>query len=211
MTAMNGKRNFKISPIPIIVFALLMYLIGGYASLRDQPEKNKTHLFMSNSAGDVVMLHQSHASGSLYCADCHHDLLSADQRTPCAECHGDDVEEADYEHSDLTEIESHSCTLCHLFDETVEPANCAVCHPDETAESVEKGGCQVCHDDPDITPDLFTHDEYLEIEDHSCAGCHQPVLLTDVYHQHCNGCHLREDTPRFANAAGARCEICHLK
>jgi hypothetical protein len=48
---------------------------------------------------------------------------------------------------------------------------CEVCHH-ELVLSDDRTECSECHDD-DYDQDLLTHDEMLEIEDHTCNYCHQ--------------------------------------
>jgi hypothetical protein len=102
---------------------------------------------------------------------------------------------------------------------------CVVCHHPLAVDLVAE--CSDCHDDID-SPDLFEHDELLEIEAHSCdmcheiAGddeaqncreCHDGAEIQSLYHQQCNGCHLTFDRARFASDDGqtTRCSACHLQ
>lgn len=102
--------------------------------------------------------------------------------------------------------------------------DCIVCHHTLAGEIVTE--CADCHDDS-YTRDLLEHADLLEIEDHSCDGCHEVAdddeaegcrechagaEVQAVYHQQCNGCHLAASAARFADASGqVRCEQCHLR
>ncbi len=102
---------------------------------------------------------------------------------------------------------------------------CIDCHHDLAGPIVN--ACTDCHDDDSYTPDLVDHEELLEIEDHSCDGCHEIADddqarscrachggpdLAGIYHDHCNACHLEADAARFAADDGAaRCSACHLE
>jgi hypothetical protein len=59
---------------------------------------------------------------------------------------------------------------------------------------------------------MMDHDDYQEIEDHSCLGCHSPRALAETYHTSCTDCHLEEAPDRFAASDGsANCSGCHLR
>lgn len=206
---MNGEQRKK-SPLAILLFAVIMFAIAAAGYFSDTTSSTPDHYFIKNAGGDVLLKHRDHAK-DLQCADCHHDLLSSDDRTACFECHGDDVDAADFEHAELLEVEDHRCTTCHnsLADKT--PVNCRTCHEQEVKGTTSTAGCAECHDE-DVTPDLLTHDEMIAVEAHGCYDCHSVMSVSDAYHQQCSGCHIKSGQARFVNADGnARCEICHLK
>jgi hypothetical protein len=52
----------------------------------------------------------------------------------------------------------------------------------------------------------------VEIDGHSCLGCHTPGKVSDVYHISCTSCHLEAVPERFANEDGTEnCSGCHLR
>lgn len=207
---MNGDMKNKKSPLLILLFAAVMYIVAVAGYLIERPDSDPDHLFFANTGGDVVMKHKDHAN-DLHCADCHHDLLSSDNRTACFECHEDDVDPEDFEHAELLDIEDHRCTTCHNRLHDDDPVSCRTCHLQEVKGTSSTAGCAECHDE-DITPDFLTHDEMLEVEDHSCYDCHSVMALSDAFHQQCTDCHLKSGQARFVNDKGvARCVICHLK
>ena len=59
---------------------------------------------------------------------------------------------------------------------------------------------------------MGNHTDFLEIEDHSCDGCHLAQQLNSVYHKQCTRCHLKNNEEMFSKADGKiKCETCHLK
>ncbi len=80
-------------------------------------------------------------------------------------------------------------------------AGCESCHH----ELVSGGGdCSVCHDDPDYTPDMAAHADLLEIEDHSCEGCHE--IAGPEAARNCRECH---PAAAVEGAAFVGCTACH--
>lgn len=115
---------------------------------------------------------------------------------------------------------AESCAKCHhelssaeqvTSDEDIKPASCRECHPGMQPAEKNTISCQQCHDD-DFTPDMLEHDEYLEVEDHTCLGCHTPQSVSQVYHLNCTNCHLETLPNRFTNKGGdVSCGACHLR
>lgn len=107
-------------------------------------------------------------------------------------------------HSQITE----SCVECHHNNQTV---SCRDCHSDVPSNENESVTCEACHDDG-YSPEMLEHDEYLEIEEHTCLGCHSPRSVSDAYHTNCTNCHLETAPERFTKADGdVLCGACHLR
>ncbi|MGD9547838.1 MAG: cytochrome c3 family protein [Candidatus Krumholzibacteriia bacterium] len=116
-----------------------------------------------------------------------------------------------FTHADHLDIVG-DCETCHHESAAMDPRNCRSCHPATAAEGEPFRGCGSCHDDPDYTADFLDHAGLLEIEEHECSGCHDPVGVSDAYHALCNGCHLENDPDRFAGPGGQPlCAACHLR
>ena len=163
------------------------------------------------SAGNVLFDHDQHSETAESCASCHHTLYGADLAISCEECH-DDYEAEDFEHAELKEFHGRDCSNCHeqVADDD-QAASCRDCHLSVQESETHSISCAECHDD-DYQPDMMTHDEYLEIEDHSCMGCHSPRAIAETYHTSCSDCHLEEAPDRFAHSDGsANCSGCHLR
>ncbi len=105
-----------------------------------------------------------------------------------------------------------SCVTCHhnlRGDE--QAASCRECHPGTQQSEKQTLSCTECHDDS-FTPDMMEHEEYLEIDDHSCLGCHAPQSVSQVYHTNCSNCHLENAPDRFTKTGGdVACGACHLR
>jgi hypothetical protein len=102
---------------------------------------------------------------------------------------------------------------------------CITCHHDLVKSTAVD--CSACHDDPDYVPEEFEHDELVEIEDHSCDGCHDlrpdeeaascrdchdPETISEIYHNTCTACHRQQAAERFIDDQDqAKCKECHLK
>jgi len=168
--------------------------------------------YLKNTAGNVLFDHGGHNETIESCATCHHSLYGAAQVTSCEDCHGDDVEAAEFEHASLKEIHGQDCSACHeQKDDDDQARSCRECHP-YTQESEEPlVSCTECHDDG-YEPDMMPHDDYQETGDHSCLGCHNPNSISEVYHTNCTGCHLEAAPDNFANSDGSvMCSACHLR
>jgi len=59
---------------------------------------------------------------------------------------------------------------------------------------------------------MMEDEEYLEIEDHSCLGCHTPISVSSACHKNCSDCHL-ENSPEKSTPANGEllCAACHLR
>jgi len=169
-------------------------------------------LYLKSSAGPVLFDHSKHSNLVGTCATCHHDLLSSQLATTCSECHDDDVEPDDYDHAELKDIHSGECLTCHdQSQDDDQSMSCRNCHLTTTENTVGFNGCQSCHDD-DYTADMMDHEEYIEVEDHTCDGCHTPKKISETYHDNCTPCHLESAPQRFGDSEGKTvCGACHLR
>jgi len=168
--------------------------------------------YLRNSAGSVLFDHNGHQDMVDSCAACHHELLSSEPGISCSECHGDDVDAADFEHGELKEYHSGNCLNCHEQDkDDTEATTCRSCHSAVQDDEPGVVSCATCHDD-DYDADMLAHQEYLEIEDHSCLGCHAPESISEAYHAGCFTCHSEESPERFVNSDSTiNCGGCHLR
>lgn len=107
---------------------------------------------------------------------------------------------------------AESCVTCHHnIQAEEEAASCRECHQTVQPSETNTLACIECHDD-DYTPDMMEHEEYLEIEDHSCLSCHAPRSISSAYHQNCSDCHLENSPKIFTKANGELlCGACHLR
>jgi hypothetical protein len=105
-----------------------------------------------------------------------------------------------------------SCAVCHHpITGPAQEVSCRECHLASQQGEATPVSCADCHDDS-YTPEMMSHEEYLEVEEHSCLGCHSPRSLADSYHSNCSSCHLKTAPARFAQAGGeVRCGACHLR
>ncbi|MGB3210233.1 MAG: cytochrome c3 family protein [Desulforhopalus sp.] len=105
-----------------------------------------------------------------------------------------------------------SCVTCHHnIKADSEAASCRLCHPGFQPNEANTVACLDCHDDS-YTPDMMEHEEFLEIEGHSCLGCHTPRSVSSAYHKNCSDCHLENSPEKFTHANGElRCGACHLR
>lgn len=204
---MRKKEKARLLII-VTVGAGLIGIAGCF--IEDDPTSNDRS-YWRNSGGAVMFEHQAHTDMTEGCESCHHDLLSADSRIACNECHDDDMVTEDFEHSEFEEIEAHTCATCHELDESAEAQSCRICHPAAQEADQPLITCIECHDD-EYTIDLLTHDEMQETHEQDCAVCHNSETISAVYHLQCSQCHLIENNQMFADAEGKpRCERCHLK
>jgi hypothetical protein len=203
------RRNWTGSLTIVVVVAVAAAIIGSLVGV----EAEKTErLYFKNTAGAVLFDHESHSQAAASCAACHHELYSSALSTECKSCHGEGFDPEDFKHSELKEIHNRDCGQCHqVRDEEVHGTSCRECHPGAQQTETTTLSCTACHDD-DYSPEMLSHDEYLEIEDHSCLGCHQPQSVSTVYHTNCSHCHLETSPEKFAQADGeVRCGACHLR
>ena len=148
------------------------------------------------------------------CADCHHEMVQANQVFSCKKCHPDeDYSKDSMTHSELLEMHPPRCTICHSARKgKVKP--CGECHL-ETGVS-KPVSCDKCHPDDGYAAGDFTHEELEEMEGHWCTECHSVRRRVDAIHMHCNRCHTnlvcgtyikkeRKDDEAFG------CALCHLK
>lgn len=208
---MSGKNKNPNRTMPLIVVTIIAGLIGIFGFLTESPTQPTDRYYFKNSGGAVMFDHKQHDENTESCGDCHHEVLFADERMPCSDCHDDDFDPADFSHDEFMDVESHTCITCHLTDENLKPQSCTSCHPDVQEAEQLNIPCMDCHDD-DYETDLLTHDEMQEIEDHSCESCHNMQAVSNVFHQSCTRCHLIENQARFLTAERkVKCEACHLK
>ena len=200
----NWSKPLTFVTVLSVVAVIIGYLAGGGTEIEGR-------LFFQNSAGGVLFDHNMHSDTAETCAHCHHELLKAEQSVVCSECHDEDLAADDFSHSELKEIHGQDCSRCHLQDDDKEPASCRECHVEAPQEENTPSDCSRCHDD-DYTPDMVSHDEYLEVAEHDCLGCHSPASVSETYHQTCTNCHLESAPNRFgADEGGALCGACHLR
>ncbi|MGI9536520.1 MAG: cytochrome c3 family protein [Desulfocapsaceae bacterium] len=205
----QGRQNWTLSMTVAVITAVAAAVFGSIVT--NEPAA-KDRFYLENTAGSVLFDHTKHAEAADSCAACHHDLYGSMQVTSCEECHDDEVEPVDFEHAELKEYHGRECSTCHeqVADDD-RAASCRSCHPDTQDEEARTVDCSQCHDD-DYDLDMMEHDELLEIEDHSCLGCHAPGSLAEVYHTNCTSCHLEAAAKRFANGDGTvNCSACHLR
>lgn len=210
MSGSSGdRRNWTRSLSIVGLIAVAGLIISGLVDVDDEKIDRR---FFKNTAGAVLFDHDKHSQFAESCAQCHHDLYSADMAVGCMECHDDEFDLDEFSHESLKEYHSRNCSTCHdqAIDES-EAASCRECHPGvQPAESFTLS-CMECHDD-EYTPEIMSHDEYLEIEEHSCQECHTPRAISETYHTNCSACHLETAQDRFTDSEGELlCGACHLR
>ena len=209
---MNGnnrkRKNWTLSLSIAVGVALAAAVIG---CMGGQPTGQADRIYLSATAGSVLFDHGTHQENADSCVSCHHDLLSAELTSTCADCHDDDRTSDNFEHAELKEFHERNCVTCHESTNDREPVSCRDCHNKAQASEIRTVTCQECHDDS-FGPAIMSHDEYQEIEDHSCVGCHNPATVSEVYHTNCTGCHTVNAPERFLDESGAPvCASCHLR
>lgn len=202
----NWTKGLTILSLVVIVGAVI-------GCLANSKEVTTDRVYLRNSGGSVLFDHGKHSQAAESCAQCHHDLYSAAQATSCEECHDEGVVAEDFSHARLKEAHNRDCARCHEeIAEEKKPASCRECHPGMQPSETNTNSCLECHDDDSYTPDMLEHDEYLEVEDHSCLGCHTPQAVSQVYHLNCTSCHLETLPERFTTSGGdVSCGACHLQ
>lgn len=205
----RGRRNWTLSLTIALCVAAAAAVVGG---MTGSEAVETDRLYLRSTAGNVLFDHGKHNQTVESCAACHHDLYGAEQATPCAECHDDEIDPAEFEHAELKEFHGRDCATCHeQTADSDQAVSCRSCHPGIQESEGRTVGCTECHDD-DFEPDMMEHDEYLEIEDHSCLGCHTPGSVSESFHTNCTSCHLEEAPDRFVNAdETVKCSACHLR
>ena len=205
----HNRRNWTRSLTIVMLVAVVGAVIGCMAK-KEAPTTDRR--YFRNTAGSVLFDHGQHSSSADSCAKCHHDLYSAAQATSCKECHGDDVDPSEFQHAELKEIHSRDCSKCHKESgKETKPLSCRECHPAAQPSETQTNKCSQCHDDS-FTPDMMDHDDYLDIQDHTCLGCHTPQAVSQVYHTNCIHCHLETLPDRFTSKGGdVTCGACHLR
>lgn len=201
----NWTRSLTIACIVAALAVLLGYFIPRTSAETDRK-------YLRNTAGPILFDHGEHNQMADSCAVCHHPLYSASLATTCKDCHGEEMGMEYFSHEELKEIHGTDCSQCHEQEADDDQASsCRRCHPALQQSESALNSCTECHDDS-YTPDIMSHDEYLEIEDHSCLGCHAPGSLSEVYHASCTDCHLESSPERFTQADGEiLCAACHLR
>lgn len=209
---MSGDNNISKRSMTLTIITIISALIGIGGFLTEPAPQLNERFYFKNSGGAVMFNHQQHIENTESCADCHHEVLFADQRALCSDCHDNEVNPADFTHSEFMDIDSHVCTTCHLTDENKEPQSCTSCHPGAQEAEQVNIPCMQCHDDDEYNINLLIHDEMQEIEEHSCKGCHNTKVVSDAFHKNCTRCHLIENEDKFLTAENkVRCVMCHLK
>lgn len=203
----KGRRNWTLS----MTFALLVAAAAAVIGFMNSDRSAATdRYYLNSSAGNILFDHGKHGETADSCATCHHTLYGA-QAGSCEECH-DEMDAADFEHAELKEFHERDCATCH--EQTIDDDqadSCRNCHPALQDSETGVVGCSECHGEG-YEPDLLDHDEYLEIDDHSCSGCHTPGAVAEVYHSSCTDCHLEEAADRFTlGDGGVNCSGCHLR
>ncbi len=210
---MNGnipnRLNWTRSLTVVMILAVIGVIVG---YLAETSEEKTDRVYLVNSAGSVLFDHEKHKTSADSCAACHHELYSAAQATPCAECHDDEFVVEDYDHADLKEMHSRDCARCHeQSGDNDQAVSCRECHPGTAKNATVTNTCAECHDDS-YSPEMMDHDELTEIDEHSCLGCHFPKSVSEVYHVNCTNCHLETLPDRFAKTGGdVSCGACHLR
>lgn len=205
----HNRRNWTRSLTVLVLIVVIAALISG---LTDKDQQKNDRFYLVNSAGAVLFDHQQHQESADSCAQCHHQLYSAEQATSCEDCHDDEFVADEYSHGELKEIHSLDCAKCHeQVEDNDVAASCRECHPASQSNVAPIKSCAECHDDSYL-PEMMTHDEYTEISDHSCLGCHSPGSISEVYHASCTNCHLETIPERFTTTDGElSCGACHLR
>lgn len=204
----RDRRNWTRSLTIVMIVAITGAVIG---CLADGKKAETNRIFLKSTAGAVLFDHGKHGQSADSCIQCHHDLYSAAQATACIACHDEGVSPDDFDHANLKEIHSNDCFRCHQPKADAKAASCRECHPGTQPSQTVTASCNECHDDS-FTPEMLTHDEYLDVEDHTCLGCHAPRSVSEAYHTNCTSCHLEKSPARFAGTDGkAVCGACHLR
>jgi hypothetical protein len=204
----SRRRNWTVSITGALLVAIIAALIG---FMKDDTSTATDRYYLRNTAGNVLFDHGRHSEDADACAACHHSLFGAEVAIGCEECH-DSFAVEDFEHGELSEFHGWDCATCHeQAEDDDQAASCRSCHPANQQSESRLIDCEECHDEG-YEADMMTHDEYLEIDDHSCLGCHVPGSIAEVYHQSCTPCHLEAAYERFTRADGSvNCGGCHLR
>jgi len=207
---LRKRRNWIRSLTIVAIVAGAGAVLG---SLAPQEPVTTERLYLQSSAGSVLFDHGKHSSDAESCAVCHHDLYGAEPVTACIECHDEGFSADDISHTRLKEIHSRDCSTCHEQSrEDDQATSCRECHSTTQDSDTRTVSCTECHDDDSYSPEIMEHDEYLEIDDHSCLGCHAPSTVSEVFHTNCSNCHLETAPDRFATDGGeVSCGACHLR
>lgn len=210
---MNGnfrdRRNWTRSLTMVVIVAVVAVVIG---CMVDKKADKTDRFYLKSAAGAVLFDHEKHSQATESCAQCHHDLYGAEQAILCAECHDEELDSNEFDHSELKEIHNRNCSKCHdVIAEEDQIVSCRTCHPGLQEGEQNTVSCTECHDDG-YSPDMMQHDEYMEMEEHSCLGCHTPKSVSEAYHTNCSHCHLETSPERFTQAGGdVNCGACHLR
>ncbi len=209
---MNGnsqkRRNWTYS-LTIVVLVAAAAAILGY--IIAPPIGKADRAYLVSSAGNVLFDHGKHSEKAESCAQCHHNLYDSTFAVSCSDCHDDDMDADDFEHTELKSFHERDCSKCHeQVENNTQATSCRECHLTQKDSNEQPISCSDCHED--YTPDIMEHDEYLEIEDHSCLTCHTPTIVSEAYHTNCTRCHLEYAPKRFADNDGKTvCGACHLR
>jgi len=219
--------SMKTQDKTILIIGCVGILLGlaGYVF----PEKGSDlppRIYFHTLGGSVLFPHQVHTDPSKFkckneigiseidCADCHHEMIEANQVLSCKKCHPDeDYSKEVMAHSELIEMHPPKCTICHNARKgRVRP--CKECHL-KTGDP-EPVSCDKCHPGDGYSTDDFTHKELEEIEGHWCTECHSLRRKADAIHMQCNRCHTQLERGTYVKKEGPDdeafgCALCHLK
>jgi len=210
MSGNNNRRNWTRSLTAVILLALAAAVVGCLG--KQQPKATDRH-YLRATAGSVLFDHGVHQASAASCADCHHPLYSSTRIAECGDCHdAEGHSPEDVGHDQLINIHGRDCGTCHEGrTENADVVSCRACHTKTQDGDAVTKKCSECHDDS-YSPDMMEHDEYLEVKEHSCLGCHAPRTISEAYHTSCTGCHLQEAPERFTRQDGqVVCGACHLR
>ena len=106
----------------------------------------------------------------------------------------------------------HNCSACHATTDSQDVGACRSCH---TSGEGTPPGCVECHAGDDYQPDMLEHAELLDIDGHTCDGCHVASRGSDAVHKRCNRCHSDLEAGTFfrrtRDDAASLCATCHMK
>ncbi len=205
----KGRKNWTLSMTIVVVIAAAAAVIG---CIGGPHTSNADRVYLNSSAGAVLFDHGAHQDNIDACATCHHDLYTGKLATTCTDCHDESMKAEDFKHAELKDFHQRDCSRCHEASEPqTQPSSCRDCHAKKQESEVRTETCQQCHDDS-FEPGMMAHNDYLQVEDHSCLGCHNPVTVSEAYHTNCTGCHRTIAPEKFVDEKDAPvCRACHLR
>ncbi|MFH1243077.1 MAG: cytochrome c3 family protein [Pseudomonadota bacterium] len=222
---MNARTRNRI--ILIIGCVATLLSLGGYVFPKKASDLVPPRIYFNTAGGPVLFTHQVHTDPSQFkcgnpisiskmeCADCHHELVKANQVLSCKKCHPDeDYSKDSMKHPELVKMHPPRCTMCHNVRKgEIKP--CRDCHL-QTGESASVS-CDKCHPNQKYSANDLTHEELEEIKGHWCTECHSTRRKVDAIHMQCDRCHAKlecgtyTNKKRYSDAEAFRCALCHLK